>query len=70
MVAELRRNGKRWILYTDNTLIYKNLCKSPFTVKKIPYIKNGKVVGIDFYVSSKSFRAMRRITKGQLALGI
>jgi hypothetical protein len=70
MVAELRKNGKRWVLYTNDVSIYKHLRKNTFTTNKVPYIKNGKIVGIDFYFEKKSIRTMRRISKGQLLLGI
>ena len=70
MVAELRKYGKRWVLYTNNALMYKHLRKNHFTTQKVPYIKNGKIVGIDFYFEKKSIRTMRKIARGQLLLGI
>ena len=70
MVAELRKNGKRWVLYTDDTYVYKHLKKNAFTTQKVPYIKNGKIVGVDFYFEKKSIRTMRKIARGQMLLGI
>jgi hypothetical protein len=70
MVAELRKSGKRWVIYTDDTIVYKHLNKYVSPANRVPYTKNGKVIGIDYYFDRRSARAVKRIAKGQMLLGI
>jgi len=70
MVAELRKIGGRWALYTNDAFVYKHLSKYTIATNKIPYIKNGKMVGIDFYFDKKSTRTAKKVARGQLLLGI
>jgi len=70
MVAELRRSGTRMVLFTDEAPIYRHLNELSITKYKIPYLKNGKVVGIDLYFDRKLWRTVRRVKDGQMVLDI
>ena len=70
MVVELRKIGRRWALYTNDEMVYKHLGKCTIAANKVPYIQNGKLVGIDFYFNEKLNRTIRKVAKGQMFLGI
>jgi hypothetical protein len=70
MVAELRKIGIQWVLYTNENHVYNNFSKYVRPIHKIPYFKNGKLIGCDYYFNNKAVDTVRKITKGQLHLGI
>jgi hypothetical protein len=70
MVVELRKIGSRWALYTDDMTVFRRLSKYVARSKKIKYMQNGKLVGIDFYFDRKSARFIHRIARGQLPLDL
>ncbi|MBN1368067.1 MAG: hypothetical protein JW967_09085 [Dehalococcoidales bacterium] len=70
MVAELRRTGGRIVLFTDDARIYKYFNQVSLTKHKVPYLQNGKMVGIDFYFEKKLRRTIQRIKAGQMPLDI
>jgi hypothetical protein len=70
MVAELRRTGGGIILYTDNAHFYKYLKKYSLAERQIPYLQNGKIVGIDMYFDKTLRRTVQRVKTGQMLLDI
>jgi hypothetical protein len=70
MVTEIRRTGGRIVLYTDEARIYKYLNQVTLTKHKVPYLQNGKIVGIDFYFDKKLCRIVQRVKNGQMLLGL
>jgi len=70
MVVEFRRIGRRWAIYTNEVATYKRINKYATRVNKVPYIKNGKLVGMDFYFNEKPAPTIQKVAKGQLHLGI
>lgn len=69
MVAELRKTVRGWAIYTNDVFVYKHLSKYA-AAGKVPYIKNGKMVGVDFYFDKKHTRTAKKVARGQLFLGI
>jgi hypothetical protein len=70
MVAELRKIGLQWVLYTNERHVLRYFNKYARPIQKIAYVKNGKLIGFDYYLNSKAVDTVRKITKGQLPLGI
>jgi hypothetical protein len=68
MVAEIRRIGHRWALYTDDIVLYRRLTKFGFTARPVRYLQRGKVVGIDVYFNTRLKCTVQRIKHGQLPL--
>ena len=70
MATELRRTGGRVILYTNDPRFYKYLKKYSLTKNQVPYLQNGKIVGVDLYFDKKLRRTVQRIKTGQMLLDI
>jgi hypothetical protein len=70
MVAELRKIGSQVVLFTNEAPIYRRLNGLSLTKYKVPYLQNGKLVGIDFYFDKKLRNTIQRVKGGQLFLGI
>ena len=70
MVAELRINGNRVVLFTNEALVYRHLAGLSITKYKVPYLQNGKMIGVDFYFDKKLLQTIRKLKTGQLPLGI
>jgi hypothetical protein len=70
MVAELRKIGSQVVLFTNEAPIYRRLNGLSLTNYKVPYLQNGKVVGIDFYFDRSLRKTAQKVKDGQLLLGI
>ncbi len=70
MTAELRTIGDRLAVYTDDQDLYRRLKEGPTPVYKIPYLKGGKMVGVDLYFDKKFKEMIARMVDGQIPLGI
>ncbi len=70
MVAELRRNGKQLVLYTDNKVLYNYIDSHSAPRYKIPYLQKGKVIGIDLYFDRGLRYTVKHLKSGQMVLGI
>ena len=70
MVAELRKIDQRLVLHTDDNLVYRRLNKLPYTLRKVPYIQDGRTVAIDLYFDRKAKSTVVRVMNGQLMLGL
>lgn len=70
MVAELRKMGDKIALYTDDARTYRRFSKWAYTLYKIPYIQDRKLVGADFYFNKGFKSTIKCVIKGQLTLDI
>lgn len=70
MTAELRTIGDKLAVYTDDELLYRRLREGPAPLYKIPYLKGGKMVGVDLYFDIKFKEIVARIVDGQMLLDI
>jgi len=70
MVAEVRKIGKRLVLYTNEVKVYTYLNKKLAPSARVSYLQNGKPVGFDFYYDAKLTRTIKQVAKGQLLLPI
>jgi hypothetical protein len=70
MVAEVRRNGRQLVLFTNERQIYRHINKSRLSQHKVRYFQDGKLVGIDFYFDRKFARTIKAFSRGQMPLGI
>ena len=70
MTAELRTIGNRLAVYTDDESLYRRLREAPRPLYKIPYLKGGKMVGVDLYFDKKFKHTVARVVDGQMMLDI
>jgi len=70
MTAELRTIGNRLAVYTDDESLYRRLKEGPTPLCKIPYLKGGKMVGVDLYFDKKFSNTVARVVDGQMLLDI
>jgi len=70
MVTETRFSGKRIVVFTDEKTVYNLLEKYLTHSFKIPYYKNGKITGVDFYYDVRFAKALKAILNGQIPLAI
>ncbi len=70
MTAELRTIGDKVAVYTDDQLLYRRLREGQTPLYKIPYLKGGKMVGVDLYFDKKFKEIIGRMVEGQMPLGI
>jgi len=70
MVVEIRRAGKKLVLYTDEEPVYQLFNKWKYTDYKTMYAQKGKIVAADFYIDRKYEETVRMAIKGQMMLDI
>ncbi|MDO8579096.1 MAG: hypothetical protein Q7R50_07975 [Dehalococcoidales bacterium] len=70
MTAELRTIGGKLAVYTDDESLYRRLQEGPTPLYKIPYLKGGKMVGVDLYFDKKFRNTVARVVDGQMLLDI
>ena len=70
MVAEIRKIGSQVVLFTNEASVYRRLSGLSFTNYKIPYLQNGKMVGVDLYFDKKLEGMVRQVKTGQMLLEI
>jgi hypothetical protein len=70
MIAELRTIGNRLAVYTDDESLYRRLREGPTPLYKVPYLKGGKMVGVDIYFDKKFKNTVARVVDGQMLLDI
>lgn len=70
MKAEIRTIGNRLAVYTDDQHIYRRLKESLPPLYKVPYLKGGKMVGVDLYFDLKFRNTVARVVDGQFLLDI
>jgi len=70
MTAELRTIGNRLAVYTDDASLFRRLKGGPTPLYKVPYLKGGKMVGVDLYFDKKFRNTVARVVDGQMLLDI
>ncbi|MBI2851732.1 MAG: hypothetical protein HYX84_01325 [Chloroflexi bacterium] len=68
MTAELRAVGDKLALYTDDNSVYLRFSRGIVPIYKVPYFRNGRVVGYDLFFDAKQKTSVAQIMKGQLLL--
>lgn len=70
MTSEFRKVDRKLALYTDDNRIYRSFYRWQQTLFKVPYLKNGRMIGIDMYFDRQVRDTVRQVINGQLMLDI
>lgn len=60
--------GDKIALYTDDNQVYRRFSRGIIPFHKVPYLRNGHVVGYDLFFNLNQRGAVAQIMKGQLLL--
>lgn len=68
MTAELRAAGDKLALYTDDNIVYARFRRGIVPLYKVPYFRNGRVVGYDLFFDPRQKASVEQVMRGQLVL--